>query len=563
MTLWPFRRIFLVVGVFSLFINLLMLVTPLYMLQIYDRVLTSQSKDTLLVLTLLAVALLAIGAILELTRSRIMVRLGAQLDRQLAPALFSAQIRDRLAGQGGGEPIRDLETLRGFLTGPALAALFDAPWTPVFITIIFLFHPWLGAVALAGGALLFLLALVSEAATRGPLRSAGADGMEAHRFAQTSLRNADAVWAMGMLHDLRRNWEQMHLSALGLAGSASDWIGAFSALARFIRMVLQVALLGLGAYLVIGEQISAGVMIAASIIMSRALSPVESSIAHWRSFINARAAYARVTTLLGRRQAADTHMRLPAPSGALSVEGATLMAPGASKATLINIGFELKPGEMLGIIGPSAAGKSSLARMLMGIWTPMAGEVRLDGADIADWARSDVGKYVGYLPQNIELFDGTVAQNIARFQEGAHEAVIQAARLANVHEMILRLPDGYETSIGESGTALSGGQRQRVGLARAIYKAPMLIVLDEPNANLDGEGEAALSLALKRLKALKRTVIVISHKRSILACADKLLVLDGGRIRKFGPRVEVLQELKGSGGAIPLQREPQDLKAVK
>jgi ABC-type protease/lipase transport system fused ATPase/permease subunit len=239
------------------------------------------------------------------------------------------------------------------------------------------------------------------------------------------------------------------------------------------------------------------------------------------------------------------------------------MAPGASKATLINIGFELKPGEMLGIIGPSAAGKSSLARMLMGIWTPMAGEVRLDGADIADWARSDVGKYVGYLPQNIELFDGTVAQNIARFQEGAHEAVIQAARLANVHEMILRLPDGYETSIGESGAALSGGQRQRVGLARAIYKAPMLIVLDEPNANLDGEGEAALSLALKRLKALKRTVIVISHKRSILACADKLLVLDGGRIRKFGPRVEVLQELKGSGGAIPLQREPQDLKAVK
>jgi PrtD family type I secretion system ABC transporter len=328
-------------------------------------------------------------------------------------------------------------------------------------------------------------------------------------------------------------------------------------------MVLQVALLGLGAYLVIGEQISAGVMIAASIIMSRALSPVESSIAHWRSFINARAAYARVTTLLGRRQAADTHMRLPAPSGALSVEGATLMAPGASKATLINIGFELKPGEMLGIIGPSAAGKSSLARMLMGIWTPMAGEVRLDGADIADWARSDVGKYVGYLPQNIELFDGTVAQNIARFQEGAHEAVIQAARLAHVHEMILRLPDGYETSIGESGAALSGGQRQRVGLARAIYKAPMLIVLDEPNANLDGECEAALSLALKRLKALKRTVIVISHKRSILACADKLLVLDGGRIRKFGPRVEVLQELKGSGGAIPLQREPQDLKAVK
>jgi PrtD family type I secretion system ABC transporter len=544
-TLFAARHIFFAIAVFSFFLNLLMLVSPFYMMQVYDRVLTSRSKETLYVLTLLAVGLLGISAVLELVRGRILVRLGARLDKYVTHDLFAALIEDRIATRrsAGSQPIRDLETVRSFLTGPGLLAFFDAPWVPLFLGLIYLFHPLLGAVALSGAAILFFLAVLSELTTRAPWQRAAAESMQAHRFAEASLRNADVIWALGMLGDLRRRWQEKHLSALAFSGRATDRLGTFSAIAKFVRPLLQIGLLGFGAYLVIEESISAGVMIASSIVMGRALAPVEASIAHWRSFISARTAYSRLTKLLSEYDINRERMKLPAPSGRIGVEGMTLVPPGATKPALISVSFQLAPGELLGVVGPSAAGKSSLARALMGIWAPKVGHVRLDGADIAEWDRKDLGRHLGYLPQEVELFDGTVAENIARFENVSPEAVNKAAQIANAHEMILRLPEGYDTQIGEGGCVLSGGQRQRIGLARAIYGLPCFIVLDEPNANLDADGEAALRITLKRLKEQRKTVIIISHKRSTLSDTDKLLVLDNGRVKSFGPRAEVLEQL--------------------
>jgi PrtD family type I secretion system ABC transporter len=496
-----------------------------------------------------------------------MVRLGARLDRHMTHDLFAVLIKDRIATQRsiGNQPVRDLENVRSFLTGPGLTALFDAPWTPIFIGLIFLFHPWLGAVALSGAMLLFAFAFLSEITSRQTMQRAAMESMRAHRFAESSLRNAEVVWAMGMLGDLRRRWQDKHLSGLSYTGRATDHLGTFSVLAKFFRPLLQVAVLGLGAYLVIEQEISAGVMVAASIIMGRALAPVEASISHWRSFLAARSAYGRIGELLDQYDMSGEKMQLPPPKGAVSVERASLFPPGAERPALTAVSFQLKPGELLGIIGPSAAGKSCLARMLMGIWSPKAGHVRLDNVDIAEWDRNDLGQYLGFLPQDVELFDGTVAENIARFQDVASDDVLQAAKLANAHDMILRLPEGYDTPIGEGGSVLSGGQRQRVGLARALYKLPRFIVLDEPNASLDAEGEAALRLTLKHLKELGHTVAIISHKRSVLEGVDKLLVLEGGKISHFGERTEVLKKLwtpkvvtpMHSGGGRQLQQQPE------
>jgi PrtD family type I secretion system ABC transporter len=544
-TIYAARYIFIAIAFFSFVLNLLMLVAPFYMLQVYDRVLTSQSKDTLYLLTLLAVGLLAISAMLELVRSRILVRLGARLDQYVTHDLFAALIEDRIATQksAGSQPIRDLETLRNFLTGPGLLAFFDAPWVPLFLGLVFLFHPVLGIVACIGAGLLFGLAVLSEFFTRDPWKRASAEGVQAHRFADASLRNADVIWALGMLGDLRRRWQEKHMAALAASGMATDRLNTFSAIAKFVRPLLQIAMLGFGAYLVLDQAISAGVMIASSIVMGRALAPVEASIAHWRSFISARSSYERLNKLLAEYDVNRERMPLPVPQGRVAAEAMTLVPPGAHKPALINVTFQLQPGELLGVVGPSAAGKSSLARAMMGIWTPKMGHVRLDGADISDWDRKDLGKHLGYLPQDVELFDGTVADNIARFEVPKPDAVNQAAMIANAHEMILRLPEGYDTQIGEGGCVLSGGQRQRIGLARAIYRLPCFIVLDEPNANLDAEGEVALRMTLRKLKELRKTVMIISHKRSTLADTDKLLVLDGGRIKTFGPRAEVIEQL--------------------
>jgi PrtD family type I secretion system ABC transporter len=552
-TVYAARYIFFAIAVFSFFLNLLMLVSPFYMMQVYDRVLTSRSNDTLIVLTVLAVGLLGISAMLELVRSRILVRLGARLDRHVTHDLFAALIEERISTRRntGSQPIRDLETVRSFLTGPGLLAFFDAPWVPLFLGLIFLFHPLLGAVAVSGAVVLFVLAVLSELMTRAPWQRATAESMQAHRFAEASLRNADVIWALGMLGDLRRRWQEKHLSALAYSGRATDRLGTFSAIAKFVRPLLQIALLGFGAYLVIDEAISAGVMIATSIVMGRALAPVEASIAHWRSFISSRSAYARLSKLLAEYDINRERMKLPTPRGKISVEGMTLVPPGANKPSLVSISFQLAQGDLLGVVGPSAAGKSSLARALIGIWAPKVGNVRLDGADLAEWDRKDLGRHLGYLPQEVELFDGTVAENIARFETVQHEAVSRAAQIANAHEMILRLPEGYDTQIGENGSVLSSGQRQRIALARALYRDPFLVVLDEPNSNLDADGDKALAQAIVKVRQRGGIVVVVAHRPSALAGVDQVLAMINGKAHAMGPRDEVLAKLFGPPQQAP------------
>lgn len=539
------RRLFTVVGLFSCFINLLMLVGPLYMLQVYDRVLASRSEDTLLALTALAVGLIALSAFLELVRSRILVRLGARFDTDLNARVFSALFAQQLQGRtaNGGQNLRDMNSLRGFLTGPGLAAFFDSPWTPAFIVVIFLFHPLLGSIALIGAVCLFLLAIVSEFATRKPLQHSAERMLAAHEFASSALRNVEAIRAMGMLNPVRDRWQALHSDGLSLQGGATDRAGSLTAVVKFIRPCLQIAMLGFGAYLVIQEAITPGVMIAASIIMGRALAPVETAINNWRHFIAARGAYHRLQTLLHANPELAPALSLPNPEGKLQVETVTALPPQGNKPVLQGVSFELMPGQMLGIVGPSAAGKSALARLLVGVWPPAAGDVRIDGARLAGWPAEEIGHHIGYLPQDVELLSGTVAENIARMQAPDSEKVIAAARLCDAHEMILRLPDAYDTEIGEAGCVLSGGQRQRIALARALYGDPCLVVLDEPNANLDSDGEAALHETLKRLKDMGRTVVIVSHRPAVLTAVDFVLVLRAGQLESFGPRDDVLRRL--------------------
>lgn len=536
------RSTFATVGVFSLFINLLMLTAPLYMLQIYDRVLSSKSESTLVMLTIVAGGLLLVLGLLEVVRSRVLVRVGTKLDQQLSNRVFSAIFSYNLkkAGQGSSQSLRDLDTLRQFLTGSGLNAFFDAPWTPLFIAVIFLFHPLLGFVALGGAIAIFILALLNELITRKPLSEANQENVQANKFADASLRNSEVLAAMGMTPGLRQRWADRHENTLALQAVASDRAGTITATSKAFRLMLQVAILGTGAYLAIQQIITPGVMIAASIIMARALAPVEQAIGSWRQFIGARSAYGRLQELLAAIPEQEERMPLPAPEGRLETEKVVATPPGSKQVVLKGVSFALEPGESLGIIGPSAAGKSSLARLLIGVWPPASGHVRLDGADIYDWDHTELGPYLGYLPQDVELFDGTVSENIARFQEPDPDKVVAAAKKADVHEIILGLPDGYDTLIGNDGASLSGGQRQRVGLARALYGDPRLIVLDEPNANLDSAGETALRQALDTLKAEGRTTVVISHKPSLLSVVDKMLVLKNGQAEQFGERQEVM-----------------------
>ncbi len=539
------RGAFSAVGVFSFFINALMLTVPLYMLHIYDRVLTSRSESTLVMLTLLAVGLLLTYGLLEMVRARVLVRVGARLDHRLNRPLLAAMLQQRLRGQPTSQTqaLRDMDAVRTFLTGPGLLAFFDTPWTPFFIAVIFLFHPMLGFLALAGGIILLVLAITNEWVTRKPLREASANSLNANGFVEASMRNAEAIQAMGMLPGLQQRWLDGHQAALAQQAVASDRAGGITATAKVIRQILQVAMLGLGAYLAIQQIITPGVMIAASIIMGRALAPIEMSINTWRGFISSRTAYARVKDLLTHTAPTRLPMKLPAPLGAISVEGLVAAPPGVQKPVIQGISFALPKGEVLGIIGPSAAGKSTLARLLVGVWSPLAGHVRLDGADVYQWDAEELGPHIGYLPQDVELFDGTVSDNIARFYTPDHERIVAAARQAGVHDMILRLPDGYDTVIGEGGGVLSGGQRQRIALARALYGEPALIVLDEPNSNLDGEGEEALRAAIAELKQQGKTVVIIAHRPSIISIVDKILVLQQGRVAMFGAPAEVLPQV--------------------
>jgi PrtD family type I secretion system ABC transporter len=532
------------VVLFSFVINVLMLTGPLYMLQIYDRVLTSGSTETLAYLTLVAAFAFLIIWGLEIVRGRVMLQLGGWLDRRLGGEVLAASLKATLGRKDVSiTPVDDITAIRTFLTGPAVFPILDAPWTPIFLAAIFLLHPLLGWIALTGACVLFGFALANERSTREPLLRAGASSSLALDEARAAARNVDVIEAMGMMPGVAARWAQRTGRSLGDQARASRLSGLIGASSKMIRQLLQIGLLGVGAYLVLDNQLSGGGMIAGSILMARALAPVEQAIMSWRSVIKARGAYHRIDSLLGSSTRTGIAHPLPAPKGNFSIEGLSFAHPGEREPMLRNISFELKAGESLGLIGPTAAGKTTLARILIGNLKPQMGHARLDGADVATWDASDRGQYIGYLPQDIELFSGTVRDNIARLGEVDGPGVYAAAQAAGVHEDILSLPQGYDTEIGAGGMALSGGQRQRIGLARALYGNPKVVVLDEPNASLDTLGERALFEALEHLRKEGTTIIVIAHRPNVLGGVDKILMLRDGEIELFGPRAEVLAKL--------------------
>ena len=543
------RNGFVVVVVFSLFINLLMLTAPLYMLQMFDRVLSSRSTDTLVLLTVIAVAALLVYAILEAVRGQVMIRIGSWLDRKLGGPILASSVSLSLRGskQPSVQGLRDLSTYRTFLTGPAMFPLLDSPWTPIFVAIIFLLHPMLGWLSMAGAIVLFCLAIANDLLSRKLLARAGGVSIKALNQAEALVRNADAIEAMGMMPNLTARWHRDNSEMLALQGRASTVSGRITAASKFVRLLLQVGMLATGAWFVLAGEITPGVMIAGSILMARALAPVEQAIGSWRTMVSARSAYGRIKAQLLTAPPRGQSMPLPEPKGQLSAEGVMYAHAGASEPMLRAITFALEAGETLGLIGPSASGKTTLARLLVGNLKPRVGHVRLDGVDVADWDPEDLGRHIGYLPQDVELFSGTVKENIARMGETSPEAVIEAAQTAGVHELVLRLPSGYDTEIGEAGAVLSGGERQRIAFARAIYGNPKFVVLDEPNASLDHAGEEALLDAIGKLRVQGVTLVVIAHRPSILRHVDKVLVLSEGAIQTFGPRDEVVPQVTGPG----------------
>jgi ATP-binding cassette subfamily C protein PrsD len=537
------RGSFVGVAVFSAIVNLLALTGSLYMLQIYDRVLSSKSISTLVGLSLITLAAYVLSGGLDTIRSKMLARIGARFDEQLARRIFDLVATMPLKGAKASEslqPVRDLDQIRGFLSGMGPTALFDMPFMPIFFIACFIIHPWLGWFSIVGGVVIVLLTLYTEAKSRGPMYDLTRSGAERHALAETSRRNAEAVRALGMLGHLAARYDRVHTTHVNDGLRASESASVIGAFAKVFRMVLQSGILGMGALLVIEGQMSAGSMIAASIMMSRALAPIEIAVANWKGFIGARQSYRRLQHILSLIPAQGKRLPLPAPRREVLVEDLYVSAPGASAPIVQAASLQLQAGQGLGLIGPSASGKSSLARALVGVWPSLRGEVRLDGAALDQWEPDALGQHVGYLPQDVELFGGTVAENIARLGTPDPVEVIRAAQRAQVHELILRLPNGYDTDIGESGELLSPGQRQRIGLARALYGQPRLVVLDEPNANLDHEGEQALLGALHRLKEEGVTVIVVAHRPSLLGGVDKLLVLREGMVEMFGPRAEIM-----------------------
>lgn len=552
--LGDYKRILISVGCFTALINLLMLVPSIYMLQVYDRVLSSQNETTLTMLSLMVVGFFIFIGALEVLRSFIVIRIGSQLERRFNLQVYQAAFeRNLFQGEGhAGQSLGDLTHIRQFVTGPALFAFFDAPWFPIYLVVIFLFNTWLGVFATVGAALLIALAFVNEALVKKPLNEAGGFSQRSTQLATSHLHNAETIQAMGMLGALRKRWFAVHSQFLGQQNKASDTGAVIGSLSKTLRLCLQSLVLGLGAFLVIKGQMTAGMMIAGTILMGRVLSPIDQVIAVWKQWSVAKQAYQRLDSLLQSFSPVDSGMALPAPKGQVTFEQVSAGPPGKRAATLHQVSFSLQTGEVLGVLGASGSGKSTLARVLVGVWQPLGGTVRLDGADIHRWNRDELGPYIGYLPQDIELFSGSITDNIARFREVDPQQVVEAARLAGVHELILALPQGYDTVLGDNGGGLSGGQKQRVALARALYGGPRLVVLDEPNSNLDTVGESALAQAIAQMKALGTTVILVTHRSSALAQADKLLVMNEGRLQAFGPSQEVLKALSGQP---PAQQE--------
>jgi PrtD family type I secretion system ABC transporter len=537
--------LFVFAALFSLAINTLLLAPSLYMLQVFDRVLASRSEETLAVLSLAAVIALFAMMLLDVLRARLLAAAGASLDRRLGPRVLQGLMAQtaRLSGTGHLHGLRDVATLRAFFSGQGLMAVFDAPWLPIFLLLITLFHPILGATALGGAIVMVVLAFLNERLTRVPLERAQTQARQAARFIDVGTRNADVVEALGMAPALSRRWSALNEAALREHRRANAIGAGFSGFTKFARQLIQLVMLGIGAHLVLSQHVTAGIMMAGSILLGRALAPVETLVGSWKGLVEARAAWRRLRALLNEQVQEEAGTELPAPLGAVKVEQLVFRLPKAERPILRGVSFSLQSGEALGVIGPSASGKSTLARLIVGVWKPAAGTVRLDGADVSAWPRERLGPYLGYLPQDVELFTGTVAQNIARLGEPDAAAVIRAAQRAHVHELILRLPQGYDTEMGEAGAALSPGQRQRVALARALYGEPRLVVLDEPNASLDNEGDEALLRALADLKANGATVVIVAHRPSLLRSVDKLLVMNEGTVQMFGPRAEVLARL--------------------
>jgi ATP-binding cassette, subfamily C, bacterial EexD len=538
------RHAFLTAGLFSLFINVLMLAGPLYMLQVYDRVLTSHSVPTLVALTLLLIVLYVAHGLLEAVRGQILNRVAGRLDRTLGPATLEIVSRCRLeTGRDvGDEPLRDLAALRQFLSGSGPAAFFDVPWTPIFLAITFLMHWSLGAFALAMAGAMVVLALLNEASTKPLLRKGKTANDFANRLAAESGRNTEAMVAMAMTGSIVDRWRYAHGKADEMLRQAGDRMVAFSTAGHTLRLFVQSGLLAIGALLAIKQIITPGMMIAVSIIGGRALAPVGQAVAQWRGLLGAREAFARLRDLHRTYPIEGLKMSLPAPQGRIELRSLCAAPPGIERPVLKDISFRLEAGETLGVLGPSASGKSTLAHVLLGLWRPQSGTVHLDGSELSVWNRAELGRRIGYMPQNVELFDGTIAQNIARFYpDTTAEEICRAAARAGTHDYIMALPDGYNMRIGPGGERLSAGQRQRVGLARAVYGDPALVVLDEPNANLDALGEAALLHTLRSLKASGTTVILITHRPAGLDLVDRFLVLDQGEVRAFGPRSSVVQ----------------------
>jgi ATP-binding cassette, subfamily C, bacterial EexD len=547
------RRSFLSTAFFSLFVNLLMLVPAIYMLAVYDRVLMSGSESTLMMLSLITVFLFLVLGGLEWIRSRILVATSARLDEHLGERVFDAIFARSLTSSGAvstAQPLTDLLQIRQFLTGQGLLAFFDVPWMPIYVGLMFLFHSYFGAVTILSMLLLAGLAIWNEMATRTDLAEANRESIEATQFTQRNLRNAEVIEAMGMLPRLRARWQVKQLRVLALQSQASTKAGLINAVSRTYRLTIQSLVLGLGAYLAIHKEITPGVVISGAILLGRALAPLDQMIAGWRGFLGAREAYQRLDTLLRTVPERESRMTLPRLRGQIKLENLVIAVPGRSEPILNGMTLTIEPGMTVALIGPSAAGKSTLARTVLGLHPPTGGRVCLDGADVQNWDRAQLGQYVGYLPQDVELLDGTVAENIARFGEIEADRVVEAARCAGIHDMVLTLPEAYDTPLIGSGVALSAGQRQRIGIARAIYGRPQVVVLDEPNANLDMAGEAALMTTLLQLQQDGCTVLLITHRTSVLQAVHKIAMIIGGKLGRYGSREEVLASL-----AQPLQPE--------
>lgn len=532
--------------VFSFFINILALVSPLYMLQVYDRVLSSRNVSTLVVLTLICVFLFVVYGLLEALRTQVLVRGGLKFDGVARDPIFRSVLDSTLSRRGtGAQAFRDMDQVREFMTG-GLIAFCDAPWTPVFIIVSWILHPYFGILAVISCIIIFGLAVMNDRSTKNPIQMATMASIAAQNDASSTLRNAEVMKAMGMWGGLQQRWRVRRDEQVAWQAAASDAGGAVMSGIKVFRQVVQTLILGGGAYLAIQGKISAGSMIAGSILVGRALAPIEGAVGQWKGLIGARGAWDRLQTTLRQEKSTEDHMPLPDPRGVLSAEAASILPPGAQVPTMRQASFRIDAGTAVALVGPSAAGKSSLLRGIVGIWPCAAGVIRLDGYDIKQWDPEKLGRHIGYLPQDIELFSGTVAQNIARFTEYESQEVIEAATLAGVHEMIQGLPMGYDTPIGEGGASLSGGQRQRLALARSVFRMPALIVLDEPNASLDQTGEVALMEAMNRLKAAKRTVVFATHKLNLLGQADYIMVINQGVIADFGERDVMMAKLTGA-----------------